>query len=339
LNTAARYVGYFVEKATRPVFSTTERVGYAALAVLAAIPAGPLGLVATGFYFLAALGKGQVEWIRSGDAPNHTGQAKIGFLNACFQYPWSPLTGGVVAPFDLVGEGKTRIEAIVDQIVEQNLDVFTGIEFEDYATRVEFQRLMAKAGFTEFATVQDVYGPALNNPGLFIASKAPLEEVEFIPFAKEDTAGLAKWAKMGLLAFKVNGLEILATHLNYGDEPEDAAARARQLQKYMAPRIREGAIGIGDLNVALKDQQVLNDLGLEDLRNAVADDTITCTNQGKIDMGRKDKTKLHEEKNIDGVLYHPEKTECGAVSVIQLRDDEGPLLSDHSMVIFTATKR
>ena len=89
-----------------------ERVKRVISAVFSIVPALVLLLPSAVCYSIAACaGQGRFELIEPKRPPASGDErsVKVMSLNACFQDPWSPLTGGVVPPFDPVGGCASRV--------------------------------------------------------------------------------------------------------------------------------------------------------------------------------------------------------------------------------------
>lgn len=291
------------------------------------------------FYGLASsVGSGRFELIEPKGPVSfwEESSVKVMSLNVCFQDPWSPLTGGVVPPFEPVGDYPTRISAIVDAIARENPQIFLGQEFDDFHAQEECIGLMQERGFSYF--VRDLGSPnrVCNHSGLFVASKLPLQNVEFVPYPPGDKVGLAKWAAQGALTFTVDAegreLRLINVHLNYGTGKENQEARNRQLIKYVVPLLNRGnSVLFGDLNfdTSTVDSKVS---GLVGFINAL-EGQVTCTDKGKHTLWGKSLTPgglscPECEEKIDALLYRPEDVRVQNVRLQPLRVDE-ELLSDH----------
>lgn len=330
------YLGYYgnsfsrmsvrqIEHLTRPN-QKVEGLRIAALFFSVSL-AFVFALPAFSCYAIAAcLGKGRFEQIKketSGEFWNKR-EIKVMSLNACFQDPWAPFTGGVVAPFEPVPDFQTRIDAVVNAIASQDPDLFLGQEFDSIGAQNEAVRLLSQRGFCYFLRDLGSSDPFRNHSGLFVASKIPLNRVEFHPYRLEDRSGLAKMASQGALTFTtdVGGKEIrwVNVHLNYGDALEDQNARNRQLSRYAIPLLKESSsILLGDLNfdTSKVDRAVSGLLGLV---NSFEGET-TCANLEKRQLRG---AREVWEDSIDGLIYDPSRIQVLARRVLPL-----PRLSDH----------
>lgn len=267
---------------------------------------------------------------------------KVISLNACFQDPWSPLTGGVVTPFELVANSASRIAAVVNALAEEDPTIYLGQEFDNLGAQDECIRLMRQKGFSYFLRDLGSNDPIRNHSGLFIASKVPLQNIEFIPYPSETQAGLAKWSNQGALTFTVSlqgkNVRFVNVHLNYGEGEENQNARNRQLTRHVIPLLNRGpSVLLGDLN--FDTAQVDRELsGLRGFTNAL-EGMVTCTDEGKHTLRGKDRrpdgrlcTDCQEQ--IDGLVYDPNQVQVLNCRVKPLKLD-AQLLSDHYATIAT----
>lgn len=325
-----RQTVHSIEKLNRNVsFSTKEKIQevakcafYAALTLFSSVPA------ASSYILGSLFGKGRLEWIQ-GQSAWEGKSIKIMSLNACFQDPWSPLTGGIVSPFSPIGSFDTRVAAVVDKIAKEEIDVFLGQEFDNLGAQDLFIKKMKENGFHSFVRDFGASDPIRNSSGLFIASKIPLSSVQFTPYSLEDRNGLAKWSNQGALScnIQLDGKEIRLTslHLNYGEGEENQKARIRQLENYIFPLLQEqNGIAIGDLNLNTKEIE-LKKMGFE---NAF-EDQVSCTDEGKHRLRGKEKSGCIDcEERIDGLLFDPKKISLSNPKIFQLKEGN-ELLSDH----------
>jgi endonuclease/exonuclease/phosphatase family metal-dependent hydrolase len=294
-----------------------KRVGLAALSIPLAAALFVPSL--TCYAIAACVGRGRFELIQPKSPVNfwQGRSVKVLSLNACFQDPWSPLTGGVVPPFEPVGHCASRIAAIVDAIGKKAPDICMGQEFENLGAQDEFIRLMRQKGFLYFLRDLGSNDPIRNNSGLFAASKAPFQNVKFVPYPPEDRAGLAKWSNQGALTFSVSteekALTFVNVHLNYGEGEENQSARNRQLKRHAIPLLNKGpSVLLGDLNFdTAKVDRATN--GLLEFTNAL-EGLTTCTDEGKHILRGKDRNPGGKpctdcQEKIDGLIYDPARVE------------------------------
>lgn len=308
--------------------------------------AAALAIPSLACYFLAAmLGRGRIEFIKPEFLTDWTGRSvKVMSLNACFQDPWSPLTGGVVPPFDPVGHYSSRIAAVVDAVARQSPDLFMGQEFDNLGAQDKFIRLMRQRGFRYFLRDLGSSHPIQNPSGLFVASKLPLQNIQFVPYPDKDKAGGAKWSAQGALAFAVSvgglDLRLVNVHLNYGGE-ENQGARNRQMKNHVAPLLAGRSALFGDLNFNTSEVD-LGDLGLPGFVNEL-EGQVTCTDAGKHELLGKSlypNGKPCEDcrEKIDGLIYRPDQiqvTDCSLIPLISA----GKPLSDHYATVATLQVR
>ncbi len=342
-NAPARLLGRCVERLTRPDREGSDWSGVAnrvkdvATAIFSLPLSAVLGIPAILCYALAAtVGTGRFEIIAEQESAQHDLQSiKVMSNNVCFQDPWSPLTGGVVTPFESVPGFETRIAGLVHEIKKENPAIFLGQEFENLAAQDEFIRLMKENGYKYFVRDLGADHPVSNNSGLLIASKMPIREVEFIPFPLEDRVGLSRWSAQGALActVPVNGREIrfINTHLNY--PCNDSKAQERQLEKHIMHRFREKAtVLMGDFNFDVSKTVTTVFWGV---KNALFE-KVTCTDAGKHALrGKKQPCDECEEK-LDGFVFRPEEIRVDAVESRPLMAGD-QLLTDHYATVATIT--
>lgn len=312
---------------------SVERVGRAALAVILVPLAAAFSIPALACYGLATLaGRGRFELIQlQPEEPDARLAGRlIGVMswNACLQDPWSPLTGGVTPPQEYVTVQQTRVAAVAQMIAQTNPVLFLGQEFESLGAQDEAIRCLRAQGFRYFLRDTGANDPIRNNSGLFVASKIPLENIQFRPYPSEDRAGLAKWSNQGALTFTVRvgdeDVRFVNVHLNYGEGPEDQAARERQLARHVAPLLEGHSVCFGDLNFDTSTCEQLP--GLAGFKNEL-EGRVTCTDQGKHTLRGK---VIPPEgcpdcaEKIDGIIYHPQSIKVSEVQLIQ-----NPTLSDH----------
>lgn len=351
-NEFARISARSIERLTRPLpqgNSYWTEVGERVKRTVAAIFSIPLGAVlfipAFACYALAAcVGKGRFEHVKPKSPANFWQErsVKVMSLNACFQDPWSPLTGGVVAPFEPVAAYTSRIAAIVNAIAQENPVVYMGQEFENLGAQDECIRLMQQKGFRYFLRDFGSNDPVRNNSGLFVASKVPLQNVEFVPYPSEDKAGLAKWSGQGALTFTISvqgrDLRLVNVHLNYGEGQENQDARNRQLTRHVIPLLNRGNAALfGDLNFDTASVERAAS-GLLGFVNAL-EGQVTCTDAGKHALRGK---SMHPngrpctdcKERIDGLIYNPNRMQIldSGVKPLVLGNQ---FLSDHYATIAT----
>ena len=353
------YMGYYIngfsresirdiERLTHPMpkgeaywGEVAERVKRVALAIFS-IPLAAILFVPAGLCYLiaACAGQGGFEY-KHDQKPSPfylENSVKVVALNACFQDPWSPLTGGVVPPHELVAKGVSRVAAVVDAVVKENPGLCLGQEFENLGAQDEFIRLMRQNGFQYFLRDLGSDEPVKNSSGLFVASKAEIHDVAFIPYRAEDRSGFAAWCKRGALTFTVQlndkTLKFVNVHLNDG---EDQESRNRQLKGYVVPLLSGPSVLFGDLNFdTSKVERAVS--GLVGFTNAT-EGHVTCTDAGKHSLRGKSLTPNGQPctdcaEKIDGIIYDPRQVTVAGVAVQQLKVGNY-FLSDHSMTVAT----
>lgn len=351
-NGCARASARSIERLTRPMpqgngywTEGAQRVKHA-LSSLFSIPlAAVLFLPAFSSYVLAAcVGSGRFELIEPKSTVDFWKEKfiKIMSLNACLQDPWSPLTGGVVPPFEPVGDCPSRIAAVVNEIAKEAPALFLGQEFENLGAQDKFIQLMKAKGYHYFLRDLGSNEPVRNSSGLFVASKVPLNNIKFIPYPAKDRAGLAKWSGQGALTFTISiqgqDLRLVNVHLNYGEGKENQEARNRQLTHHVAPLLVNGrSMLFGDLNFNTATIG-LDNLGLIGFRNSL-EGNVTCTDYGKHTLrgksynpGGKPCTDCAEK--IDGLIYNAKWIQSLESCAKQLALNN-QLLSDHSAIVAT----
>lgn len=332
-----------IERLTRPMpqgpqayrKECLERIQRVALTVLSlpfTLPSAALGLIC---YSLAScLGKGRFERIEIPSCCPVSLPESIRLFsnNTCFQDPWSPLTGGMETPFTKNEQGTTRIEDYA-QSFEEGVDYYQGQEYDVLSAQDALIEQLSAKGFRYF--IRDLVGgnPICNSSGLFVASKFPFLEEQFIAYPLKDRAGLAKGSSQGALVVKMQlasgkVLTLINTHLNYGEGEENQQARNRQLKTHILPHLRQGAAVLaGDLNFDTT-RVSPKESGLEGFENAIAG-KVSCSDEGKHSLRGKKKQSCSDcEEIADGLIYDPQTVQVTEVRVQPIRK-EGRLLTDH----------
>lgn len=333
-----------IERLTRPMPQESaaylkecvERIKRVAFTLFAS----PLTVVgaAVGFgchLLSACLGKGRFELIAPIKPPLRQERPASLFLlsnNACFQDPWSPLTGGMETALTENEEGETRLDEYVD-VFDRRVDVYLGQEYETLSAQDAMIEKLRRLGFQWFIRDLGAHHPFFNPSGLFIASKYPLKDVEFASYPLKDRAGVAKGSAQGALSAKVylasgKSLRLINTHLNYGEGAENQNARNRQLRNYAVPLLRRGpAVLAGDLNCNTAEINK-RAAGLDRLTNAI-EGQVSCTDEGKHRLRGKPRANCADcAERIDALIYDPRRVEVSEVEIRELRRN-GRLLSDH----------
>lgn len=137
--------------------------------------------------------------------------------NICCVGAGYPISDGGVVPF------RERIDRMIEKIKHENGDVACLYETFDFASTKALIEGLKK----DYAHFYFNMGPrAIGvNSGIFVASKFPIEEAEFLPFPKEDLVDRAQNSSKGVFSFTVKGEDqslarIYATHLQHSEEPE-----------------------------------------------------------------------------------------------------------------------
>lgn len=357
------YLGYYanafvrlsarnIERLTRPMPQEDsywpevgERVKRTASAIFSIPLAAVFSIPAFAFYSLAAfVGRGRFEHVKPESPANFWQKQSVKVMahNACFQDPGSPFTGGVVPPFEPVGDCASRIVAVVNAIARENPVVYMGQEFDNLSAQDESIRLMQQKGFRYFLRDLGSNDPVRNHSGLFVASKVPLQNVEFVPYPIEDRAGLAKWAGQGALSFTISvqgrNLRLVNVHLNYGGGQENQAARNRQLTRHVIPLLKRGNSALfGDLNFDTASVERAAS-GLLGFVNAL-EGQVTCSDAGKHALRGKSMNPHGSPctecaERIDGLIYDPGQVQVLASEVKQLVLGN-QILADHYAIIST----
>ncbi|PIS01990.1 MAG: hypothetical protein COT85_07560 [Chlamydiae bacterium CG10_big_fil_rev_8_21_14_0_10_42_34] len=318
-----------------------------AVSALFSIPLAALMLIpATTLYCLSAcMGSGRFELVEEGNGKEKPRGKFIDVmsLNACLQHPWSPLTGGVEVHTKPIADCASRVEALARVIAGKNPDVFLGQEFEDLGAQTEMIQSLKEKGFHYFLRDLGSNDPIRNNSGLFVASKIPLREIDFVPYPSEDRAGLAKGSNQGALTFTVRvneaDLRLVNVHLNYGEGENNQAARNRQLKNHVIPLINNphrNAAAFGDLNFDTSSVCRIESGFLETIGNALEGRT-TCSDEGKHILRGKSRKPggaacTDCDEKIDGLLFH--KATGFKITSLQVKPVRrgNQLLTDHFAV-------
>lgn len=152
-----------------------------------------------------------------------------------------------------------RIDQIAAVIMNSDADLVCLQEVWDYEAMIALiERLKGKychfvynAG-NQFSTLDpEMLG---YNSGVFIASRIPLQSVEFTPFY-ESTSGFRVGALRGAVSgvFNVGGSQwsFVGTHMQHGSDPKMGIIREEQMQQCidLMQTNRERAFLLGDLNI------------------------------------------------------------------------------------------
>lgn len=326
LNTLARWSFRQISRLTysQEVFPR----GQTAIKVAFGLPFALAGLLLSAPCYFAAsyAGIGRFEKIEAQTTSTPTsGKIDVLFQNICGQDPWSSLSGGQIPPLEA-----GRADAILENILKNNPDVYCGQEYDDLATSEKIATELAKHGYT---SVRDLgcTDPIFNHSGLFMAVKSSADTIGFHPFKSEHTSGITKWCRRGVFEVTVDSLKILNIHLNSGSSLQDQAARLNQLGHYVAPFMNGPALAIGDSNLdtSLLTQDEKKQAGIADLTNAL-EGQVTCSDEGKHILNGKERNGCTDcAEKIDVALYDANKV---AISNIQIT----PGNSDHYAISFTA---
>jgi endonuclease/exonuclease/phosphatase family metal-dependent hydrolase len=138
--------------------------------------------------------------------------------NLCCVSGGYSITDGGVLPWHF------RFKQCAQAIREQNADILCLYEIFDIQTALGLYEALKK----EYSHFYFNIGPhAIGlSSGLFIASKLPVEQAEFVPFPKAHFDGRAKHCKKGFFSFELlhgdmNFVRIYATHLQHSECPEN----------------------------------------------------------------------------------------------------------------------
>jgi endonuclease/exonuclease/phosphatase family metal-dependent hydrolase len=201
-------------------------------------------------------------------------------LNACMLWGGLPILFGGVKP------ARERIDPMAELVLAQNSDVVVMQEasFESGLFLWDKLKHAYAQGFTRIGPMP---GLALDS-GLFIASKFPIvKEPVFHPLPSN------KLIQRGVFYFETEKRAVFVTHLEDGDEPEDAAMRKVQIaeiakiMKNTQKETNKQCLLLGDLNIQLKhatdDEYMTSGISSHFVNDAipvdVTEETSTCTNR------------------------------------------------------------
>ncbi|MDP1609280.1 MAG: endonuclease/exonuclease/phosphatase family protein [Chlamydiales bacterium] len=295
-------------------------------------------LLSTPCYLAASyVGIGRFEKIEAINPSNDPKEEsiKVTFQNICGQNPWSVFSGGTVPPLEKDSEGNTRVDALIDHILQENPDVYCGQEFDDLATSEAIGKALAQQGYT---CVRDLgcNDPIRNHSGLFIAVRGSTDSVTFHPFQPDHVSGIANWCQSGIMEVNVplqNGrdIKVINVHLNPGGQ-EHQHSRLVQLGTYVAPLMdqhRSVVVGDSNLDTSFLSEEQKMTAGLIGTLNAL-EGQVTCTDEGKHILNGKPLDGCTDcEERIDVILHRPEEI---AISDLTIQ----PGHSDHHLISFTA---
>lgn len=179
--------------------------------------------------------------------------------NICCVPAGYSLTNGGAAPW------RQRINMIIQKVLEQNADVVTLSEVLDYEAalrlivglRIRYAHIYYNIGAQGF-------GPS---SGLFVASKFPLRDPNFVQFPREMLEGRTKLAAKGIFAANLpDGTRLYTTHLQPSEIPSQPTLQERAARNLQRSAIIENInLGRSVLTGGLSlDRQEFNGLWTQD---------------------------------------------------------------------------
>lgn len=191
------------------------------------------------------------------EIPLQSGEFSLLSWNICCVSGGYAISDGGVLPWTY------RIDDVIKKIQAQKADVLCLYElFDADASFYLYEKLKH-----EYAHFYLNIGPRAVgvSSGMFVASKFPLDNPEFVPFPKEMLVGRTKNAEKGIFSFDVqNVARVFSTHLQHSEEcayptSEEIDARKNQMEMVIerVNKVKNKcAIVTGDLN--LDDQEYIH---------------------------------------------------------------------------------
>ncbi|MCC6540570.1 MAG: sphingomyelin phosphodiesterase [Bryobacterales bacterium] len=152
-----------------------------------------------------------------------------------------------------------RVNWLVSQILSQrpHIDVFVFQEAFDEIARGRLQQKLSDAGFPYFTELP--FAPLLDDAGVYIQSKYPIETSSLIPFPAGMCDGADCLAAKGVAYARINKLgrryHVFGTHLQAGDHASTRQSQLREMRAYrnlMGIRAGEPVVLAGDFNIDME---------------------------------------------------------------------------------------
>ena len=239
-----------VTRAARKIFLWMGLMGWAALALFTAVPG-------IGCRSLGARLQEKPFFHMQGHQPpkSEEGPWSLYSWNICGISGGYPISDGGVVPL------WSRIDGIIDKIVEKDADVNCLYEVFDFKAATYICKKLAEKGYRSFYCNIGPQAVGVSS-GILVASKYQIENPEFSLFPKDSLVGRTKYAAKGVFSFDLKRGEncfakIFATHLQHSEisaEPTDAERKAREAQMQIivdkVNQVRDRCIVVtGDLNL------------------------------------------------------------------------------------------
>ena len=238
----------------RKLFLLVQVVGYTLLAIIGTLPGIIIRAIVSSlekerFIHLSTQGKGKI-------LPENR-RFSLGSWNA---------TTGLASGHTITDAGvehwSTRIDEIVEKIIEYGANVQTLYEAMDIKSAVYLCKKLKEHGFVDFYF--NIGSRAFGtSSGMFIASKYKIKNPEFVMFPKDTFSNRAKYSEKGVFSFELQSkgktfAKVFSTHPQHSEEPayapkEDVDAREKQM-KIVVDKIKQEKkdkciILTGDLNI------------------------------------------------------------------------------------------
>ncbi len=251
------------------------------------------------------------------------------FTNSATVLTWNicGMAGGLSRPFGGMLEWSKRIDGIAQKILKEDADVVCLQEVLD-AELAEQLKEKFKEKYKHI--YYHIGGSSYRmGSGLFVASKLPIGNFTFTPFATGGS-GQFKMHYKGFISgtFEGSKLQFIATHTCAGSPQASADIRIKQIQQMIDFAQKKPTIFVGDFNVNRSSTE-WEKSPLKNLKRDTNFDSMTATDADKYKMFDNDFSKAPEEK-LDDIL-----TNRDVDIKANLVDREG--LSDHHAVFATVT--
>lgn len=178
--------------------------------------------------------------------------------NVCF------LEGGISMLFGGVLPWQKRMDRIVNKIQELDADILCLQEvFSPEASHTLLQRLQSQYTHFYYDMGPNPIGFSMKNlgipGGLFVASKYPLKEENFIPYKKEETPSYRAYGFFSADIYSKGKklAHLITTHLQPGSEIEDRNYRLLQTKaiSHTLKEMKFPALLCGDFNIVKNSQE------------------------------------------------------------------------------------
>lgn len=342
----ARRAGDYYEKMTRPDHtSLVARVSYLGKALFCSCAAVFSPLIATPVFVVSRLLQKKEIVVKTHPDVSQDiidEKVKILFINQAFQSGMFPqITANQTSPYDrpFSDQHPSREAANIAFVKDHEANIVCSSEVHDLASMNELEKRLRDEGFTNFIKHLPTH-PIFVNSGLFVASKKPILEANFIAYPFKIRSGVHLGAEQGCITFDVKEgkktIRVASTHLNFGERECHHTSRSQQL-KLIFESFSEGQTTIlgGDFNYEyMKKNEELKELAKpHTIHSLLREDTKTTRVVFQEGDGVGRKLNGPEEVIDAAILVNGEEQEWKA-EVIEPKV-EGRYVTDHFGVLVT----